>query len=130
MKNGNYKEDDKIVWYKDDKIHREDGPAIEYNNGCKEWWFNGNQTLEANIYEFTSASGRYVLEDKTIMYFKEGLAHNENGPAIEGEDFKEWWINGKKLTEQEFKEYIVKKNLHEKLQSNLEPKNKEKMKKI
>ena len=25
------------------KWHREDGPAIEYPNGTKEWWLNGIQ---------------------------------------------------------------------------------------
>jgi len=28
-------------WWIDGKRHREDGPAIEYNNGNKEWWING-----------------------------------------------------------------------------------------
>ncbi len=28
MKNGKYKEDEKICWYKNGQLHREDGPAI------------------------------------------------------------------------------------------------------
>ena len=28
-------------WYLNGKPHREDGPAIEANNGHKEWWLNG-----------------------------------------------------------------------------------------
>ncbi len=28
-------------WYKDGKLHREDGPACEYTNGIKEYWING-----------------------------------------------------------------------------------------
>jgi hypothetical protein len=28
-------------WYLDGKIHREDGPAVEWVNGSKEWWLNG-----------------------------------------------------------------------------------------
>jgi len=27
-------------WYQNGNRHREDGPAIEYANGDKEWWFN------------------------------------------------------------------------------------------
>jgi hypothetical protein len=27
-------------WYKDNKLHREDGPAIE-NNGINYWYYNG-----------------------------------------------------------------------------------------
>ena len=29
--------------YYDFKYHREDGPALEYSNGDKEWWLNGQQ---------------------------------------------------------------------------------------
>ena len=28
-------------WYKDNQYHREDGPAREFNNGYKEWWYKG-----------------------------------------------------------------------------------------
>ena len=30
-------------WAKYGKYHREDGPAIEYENGRKEWWFEGQK---------------------------------------------------------------------------------------
>ena len=29
------------VWYFSDKMHREDGPAVEYANGDKFWYLNG-----------------------------------------------------------------------------------------
>ncbi len=28
-------------WYLNDKLHREDGPAVEGTGGYKEWWLNG-----------------------------------------------------------------------------------------
>ncbi len=28
-------------WYLNGKLHREDGPAIEWSDGTKEWWLNG-----------------------------------------------------------------------------------------
>lgn len=28
-------------WLKDGKSHREDGPAVEYNDGSKQWWIEG-----------------------------------------------------------------------------------------
>ena len=37
---------DKTVWRLDGKIHREDGPAIEYASGDKEWWLNGEKYTE------------------------------------------------------------------------------------
>ena len=55
------------AWYLNGKLHREDGPAVEYSNGDKEWWIDGN------------------------------------GPAYESADgSKGWWLNGIKLTEEEF----------------------------
>jgi polynucleotide 5'-kinase involved in rRNA processing len=29
------------IWYKNDQLHREDGPAIEFSNGDKSWYING-----------------------------------------------------------------------------------------
>jgi len=29
------------AWFLNGKLHREDGPAIEWANGHKEWWLNG-----------------------------------------------------------------------------------------
>ena len=28
-------------WYKDDQLHREDGPAVEWPDGDTDWWLNG-----------------------------------------------------------------------------------------
>ena len=36
-------------WYKNELRHREDGPAIEYNNGDKEYWLNGVEVEEKDI---------------------------------------------------------------------------------
>ena len=30
-------------WYINNKLHREDGPAIIYANGSQEWWLNGKK---------------------------------------------------------------------------------------
>ena len=29
-------------WYKEGKLHRDDGPAIIYSSGRQEWWKDGN----------------------------------------------------------------------------------------
>ncbi len=39
-------------WYKDGKIHREDGPAIEWTNGEKEWWFEGKEYFRINLKDY------------------------------------------------------------------------------
>ena len=39
-------EDGSHVWYLNDKRHREDGPAVEWSDGSKSWWLNGNPLTE------------------------------------------------------------------------------------
>ena len=54
-------------WYKYNELHRENGPAIEWVDGSKEWWVDGNR-------------------------------HREDGPAIEYADgTKYWFYNGKMI---------------------------------
>ena len=35
-------------WYLHDKLHREDGAAVENTNGTKEWWLHGERYDDAN----------------------------------------------------------------------------------
>ena len=53
-------------------LHREDGPAIEYADGDKEWWINGK------------------------------LHREDGPAIEDADGYKAWWINGKQLTEEEF----------------------------
>ena len=41
-------------WHLNDKLHREDGPAIEMANGDKAWWLNGEQVTEEEHKKRTS----------------------------------------------------------------------------
>jgi hypothetical protein len=34
------------VWYKNNKLHRIDGPAIEWSDGGKRWYINGIKYTE------------------------------------------------------------------------------------
>ena len=36
-------------WYKEGKFHREDGPAIEYADGRKEYWKNDRKWSESEL---------------------------------------------------------------------------------
>jgi hypothetical protein len=51
--------------------HREDGPAVEYKNGHKQWWING---------ELHRINGPAI----EIPYTKW--------------QYNEWWINGQRLS--------------------------------
>jgi hypothetical protein len=54
-----HREDGPAVEYKDGtkywlingKFHRLDGPAVEYPNSDREWWINGKEYLEENYYQ-------------------------------------------------------------------------------
>lgn len=78
-------------YYKDKEmknLHREDGPATEWNDGSKAWYLNGELHREdAPAIEYANSSKFWYLN---------GLRHREDGPAVEWCDgHKEWWLNGK-----------------------------------
>ena len=37
---------EKIRWYLNDRLHRVDGPAVEYADGTKRWFLNGKRHRE------------------------------------------------------------------------------------
>ena len=59
-------------WYLNDKLHREDGPAIERANGDKEWWLNG----------------KFHREDGPAIEYADGT--------------KEWYLSNKLYSEPDF----------------------------
>jgi hypothetical protein len=77
-----YYQGDKFIW------HREDGPAIEFVNGDKEYWINGE--IIKREFKYHTEHG-YYEGDKFIW-------HREDGPAVECKNGdKEYWINGEKV---------------------------------
>ena len=86
-----YKYKDKII-YKiggpNGKLHREDGPTVEYNNGTKFWYINGKLHRE---------NGPAVKwNDGTKLWYINDKFHREDGPAVEyNNGNKEWYKNGK-----------------------------------
>ena len=50
------------VWYLNGKLHREDGPAIEYWDGSKYWFLNGERHREDGpAIESSDGSNRWHL---------------------------------------------------------------------
>ena len=60
-------------WHLNNKLHRENGPAVEWENGYKAWYLNGKKHRE------NGPAVEWVNGDKS------------------------WYLNGKKLTEKEYK---------------------------
>ena len=74
-------------WYLNGKLHREDGPAIEYSNGDKYWYLNGK------LHRVDGPAIEYVNGDK--YWYLNGELHREDGPAIEYTNGnKSWFLNG------------------------------------
>lgn len=46
--------DDSKFWWKDGLLHRLDGPAIEYANGTKHWFYNGLKVKVSSQKEYES----------------------------------------------------------------------------
>ena len=88
-------------WWVDGKRHREDGPAIEHAAGGKEWYLNGKLHREDGpAIEYSDGHKEWYLNDKR---------HREDGAAIEYTDgFKAWYLNGVQLSEEEFKKRTAK----------------------
>ena len=83
-------------WYlPNGKLHREDGPAIEWADGYKEWYRNGN------LHREDGPAVEYA--NGTKSWYRNGNLHREDGPAVERADgSKEWYLNGKQYTEEEW----------------------------
>lgn len=68
---------DRIVYYKDEtcgEYHREDGPALEFNNGRKEWYINNLCHREDGP--------AITQENGSKAWYKNGKRHREDGPAV------------------------------------------------
>ena len=87
-------------WYLNGKLHREDGPAIEWADGSNYWYLNDIRHRE---------DGPAVeLADGSKLWYLNGMLHREDGPAVEHADgSKYWYLNDKEYTEAKFKKKMV-----------------------
>ena len=77
-----------IAIYKNNKLHREDGPAVIRNNGSKEWYKNGRLHRD---------DGPAIIHsDGDKLWYKNGKLHRDDEPAIIRSDgYQAWYKNGK-----------------------------------
>jgi hypothetical protein len=85
---------DRTEWFLNGKLHRTDGPAVEYANGERFWYLNGQlHRTDGPACEWT---------DGTRFWYLNGKRHRTDGPALEWADgTREWFLNGKQVTEAE-----------------------------
>ena len=90
---------DRIEYKLNGKLHREDGPAIEYASGTKCWYLNGlNHRENGPAVEYPNGTKYWLIN---------GLFHRDDGPAVYEirDDLYLWFYKGKLLnckTQEEF----------------------------
>jgi hypothetical protein len=82
-------------WYLNGKLHREDGPAVEYPNGTKKWYLYGKYHREDGpAVEFANGHKGW--------YFN-GKLNREDGPAVvHNNGSKFWFLDDTEYTEKEY----------------------------
>jgi len=87
-------------WSIGGRLHREDGPAIEYSNGAKAWY------LHEECHREDGPAVEYASGDKE--WFLNGKLHREDGPAVERADgTKRWYLNDKRFSKGEWFEQLT-----------------------
>ena len=90
---------DRTEWHNEaGELHREDGPAIEWEDVSKSYYINGKpHRTDGPAVEWA---------DGYKSYYINGKRHRTDGPAIVWEDVKEYWVEGK---EYNYFKYCLKK---------------------
>lgn len=88
-------------WWFNGQLHRLDGPAVELANGTRQWWVDGKQhRLDGPAIE---------LADGFREWWVDGERHRLDGPAIERADgTREWWLRGAPFPEPEYVEIVAR----------------------
>ena len=78
-------------------------------------WYKENFSTKENGFTV-------IYRYKTIFWLLNGQFHCDDGPAIQRKDGNdEWWLYGKKVTEDEFKYFLEKKELNAIKNSSIRP---------
>ncbi len=86
------------------QLHREDRPALIYENGDEIWYLNGKRHRKG------APALIHVKGDK--FWYQDDKLHREDGPAIERLDgSKEWFLKGVQLVKEDYKLYAKSPNV-------------------
>lgn len=76
-----------LFYYKNNVLHRDDGPAIIAPSGATNWYKNGKRYRD---------EGPAIEHDGSKAWMINGEYHRKNGPAIEWANSREcWYYKGK-----------------------------------
>lgn len=76
-------------WYQYGRKHREDGPAVVYPSGQKEWWRHGQMS-------------HLEMPDQSRFWYRNGRRHREDGPAVETQAVRSFYLDGCPCPEKDF----------------------------
>jgi len=62
--NGMFSNYNTYEYYKGYLVHRENGPAIEWDNGDKSWYFEGKKFSEKNYYKIINLKNKNRVLDE------------------------------------------------------------------
>ena len=68
--------------------HRENGPALIYTDGCRDWWYLGQLHRD---------DGPARIKNHSKEWYQHGQLHRLDGPAVECDDGDEEWYREGKL---------------------------------
>lgn len=75
-----------VEWRLDDRIHREDGPAIEYTDGTKKWYWNGKLHRENGpAVEYPSGTKHWFLNGKCHRVVQASAVKHDSDKAARPE---------------------------------------------
>ena len=57
-------------WFLNDKLHREDGPAVEFADGIKLWYLNGVNLTETEFNARTKAKELTINEIEQLLGYR------------------------------------------------------------
>jgi hypothetical protein len=101
--------DGSTEWYRNGHLHRKDGPAAQYKDG-EGWYFNGQPHRDGGPAFYSHFPDAPNYRD----WYRHGKKHREDGPAVEWDDgHKEWYLNDQELTEDQFIEWQEKRREEE-----------------
>jgi len=86
-------------------LHREDGPAVIWDNGDKEWYKEG---------KLHRVKGPAIKrKNYSKEWYVNGKRHRLDGPAyIMNNGYTIWYVNGEKLSAKEVKTWIIQNNIN------------------
>ena len=93
VKNGIDKTDNcSINHFLNGQYHRENGPAIVWDDGSQEYYLNGKQHCDNGP--------AYIWDEFHQKYYLNGFLHRTDGPAIHWDSDDEYFINGIDITKE------------------------------